>query len=259
MRFHCVTAVASASAGGAADALRTPSAPTHAQTAAAMNQTERLRAILPPVVVPPSSYVCSKSLLGQIAKSLKGRRVVVGQRLMQAASDIFLGWFRAKGIDGESRDYYVRQLHDWKAGIDADALLGPGATPLCAALRSHARARTRALGRPYRDRLVPRRERRLRPFDLPLRGRVRRPERARLRDVRRGGPVGPAQRGNGPVARARGSRRSVPDRRADLSRYPTSDLNRSNARPMTMRSPPALIAPVGEFVGRVRRRSIRRR
>jgi Uncharacterized protein conserved in bacteria (DUF2252) len=45
----------------------------------------------------------------------QGERVVVGQRFMQAASDIFLGWVRvAHGIDGSQHDYYVRQLRDWK-------------------------------------------------------------------------------------------------------------------------------------------------
>ncbi|MFI6676176.1 DUF2252 domain-containing protein [Kribbella sp. NPDC050470] len=43
-----------------------------------------------------------------------GERVVVGQRLMQAASDIFLGWQRTEGIDGQTRDFYVRQLRDMK-------------------------------------------------------------------------------------------------------------------------------------------------
>src|SRR6476620_11678605 len=45
-----------------------------------------------------------------------GERVVAGQRLMQAATDIFLGWQRIKGLDGVTRDYYVRQFHDWKGG-----------------------------------------------------------------------------------------------------------------------------------------------
>jgi uncharacterized protein (DUF2252 family) len=44
----------------------------------------------------------------------QGRRVVEGQRLMQAASDIFLGWVTAEGIDGKQRDFYVRQLWDGK-------------------------------------------------------------------------------------------------------------------------------------------------
>ena len=45
-------------------------------------------------------------------------RVVQGQRLMQAAGDIFLGWHRATGLDGESRDFYVRQLWDGKASAE---------------------------------------------------------------------------------------------------------------------------------------------
>jgi uncharacterized protein (DUF2252 family) len=44
----------------------------------------------------------------------QGRRVVEGQRLMQAASDIFLGWVTAEGADGKNRDFYVRQLWDGK-------------------------------------------------------------------------------------------------------------------------------------------------
>jgi uncharacterized protein (DUF2252 family) len=48
----------------------------------------------------------------------QGQRVVEGQRLMQAASDIFLGWLRTTDIDGESRDFYMRQLWDWKGSAD---------------------------------------------------------------------------------------------------------------------------------------------
>lgn len=40
--------------------------------------------------------------------------MVSGQRLMQATSDIFLGWERVDGLDGRQRDFYVRQLRDWK-------------------------------------------------------------------------------------------------------------------------------------------------
>jgi uncharacterized protein (DUF2252 family) len=52
----------------------------------------------------------------------QGQRVVEGQRLMQAASDIFLGWLRAPGIDGESRDFYLRQLWDWKSSADINTM-----------------------------------------------------------------------------------------------------------------------------------------
>jgi len=53
--------------------------------------------------------------------SNQGERVVVGQRLMQATSDIFLGWLHVdSGIDGQPRDFYFRQLRDWKGGVDPD-------------------------------------------------------------------------------------------------------------------------------------------
>ncbi|TCC12428.1 DUF2252 domain-containing protein [Kribbella soli] len=53
----------------------------------------------------------------------QGERVVAGQRLMQAASDIFLGWQRAKtGLDGKPHDYYVRQLRDWKYSMPIEAM-----------------------------------------------------------------------------------------------------------------------------------------
>ena len=57
-----------------------------------------------------------------------GQRVVLGQRLMQAASDIFLGWQRVRDIDGHTRDYYVRQLHDWKGAAEVETLRVQGAT-----------------------------------------------------------------------------------------------------------------------------------
>ena len=52
--------------------------------------------------------------LGKSRFSRHGQRVVEGQRLMQAASDIMLGWFRTKDLDGIDRDFYVRQLWDAK-------------------------------------------------------------------------------------------------------------------------------------------------
>ncbi len=73
-----------------------------------------------------------------------GQRVVAGQRLMQATGDIFLGWQRIKGFDGVTRDYYVRQLHDWKGSADVDNLRVRGATfysRICGA--TLARAHTR--------------------------------------------------------------------------------------------------------------------
>ncbi|MEU6251946.1 DUF2252 domain-containing protein [Streptomyces sp. NPDC047043] len=52
----------------------------------------------------------------------QGERVVAGQRLMQATSDMFLGWERVEGLDGRQRDFYVRQLRDWKAIPQADTM-----------------------------------------------------------------------------------------------------------------------------------------
>jgi uncharacterized protein (DUF2252 family) len=52
-----------------------------------------------------------------------GQRVVEGQRLMQAASDIFLGWNRLTGVDGIERDYYIRQLRDWKGSWAPEAMV----------------------------------------------------------------------------------------------------------------------------------------
>src|SRR5262249_47357357 len=51
---------------------------------------------------------------GRSQYTSQGQRVVAGQHLMQAESDIFLGWARATGPDGVDRDFYVRQLKDWK-------------------------------------------------------------------------------------------------------------------------------------------------
>jgi hypothetical protein len=48
----------------------------------------------------------------------EGQRVVVGQQLLQASSDIFLGWTRVRAIDGVVRDFYIRQLWDWKLSAD---------------------------------------------------------------------------------------------------------------------------------------------
>ena len=73
-----------------------------------------------------------------------GQRVVAGQRLMQAATDIFLGWVRIRGLDGVTRDYYVRQFQDWKGSADVDSMLVPGATlyaRICAATLARAHAR----------------------------------------------------------------------------------------------------------------------
>jgi uncharacterized protein (DUF2252 family) len=74
-----------------------------------------------------------------------GRRVVEGQWLMQAASDSFLGWCPATGIDGKRRDFYVRQLWDGKGSTDVEAM-APEAMEVYARIcgwtlaRAHARS-----------------------------------------------------------------------------------------------------------------------
>jgi uncharacterized protein (DUF2252 family) len=66
-------------------------------------------------------------LLGRSKLVNHGQRVVEGQRMMQAASDIFLGWIRVKeGVDGRSHDYYIRQLWDWKTSIDLESMVPIG-------------------------------------------------------------------------------------------------------------------------------------
>jgi uncharacterized protein (DUF2252 family) len=74
-----------------------------------------------------------------------GQRVVVGQRLMQAVSDIFLGWIRSPGIDGQPRDLYVRQLRDWKGSAEIESMVPRGMRAygeLCGwtLARAHARS-----------------------------------------------------------------------------------------------------------------------
>ncbi len=74
-----------------------------------------------------------------------GQRVVVGQRLMQTVSDIFLGYVRVRGLDGKMRDFYLRQLRDWKGSIDIEAMIPHGLElygQLCGwtLARAHARS-----------------------------------------------------------------------------------------------------------------------
>ena len=63
-----------------------------------------------------------EGFLGSSTYTNHGQRVVEGQRLMQAATDIFLGWARITGPDGVKRDFYMRQLWDWKASADIEAM-----------------------------------------------------------------------------------------------------------------------------------------
>ena len=83
--------------------------------------------------------------LGKSAYASHGQRVVEGQRLMQSASDVMLGWVRANGIDGVDRDFFVRQLWDGKGSAIVEAM-NPAAMSAYARVcgwtlaRAHARS-----------------------------------------------------------------------------------------------------------------------
>jgi uncharacterized protein (DUF2252 family) len=84
--------------------------------------------------------------LGSSEFSNHGQRVVTGQRLMQATPDIFLGWLHVTtGMDGKPRDFYVRQLKDWKGSAVIEQMMPKGMTlygALCGwtLARAHARS-----------------------------------------------------------------------------------------------------------------------
>jgi uncharacterized protein (DUF2252 family) len=74
-----------------------------------------------------------------------GQRVVEGQRLMQASSDIFLGWERADGLDGVKRDFYIRQLRDWKGSWPPEGMTPAAMTvygQVCSQVLARAHARS---------------------------------------------------------------------------------------------------------------------
>jgi uncharacterized protein (DUF2252 family) len=82
---------------------------------------------------------------GTSAFQQKGQRVVEGQRLMQAASDPLLGWYRLRALDGKKHDFYVRQLWDGKASVDITKLTPSGLAryaEVCALTLARAHART---------------------------------------------------------------------------------------------------------------------
>ncbi len=89
------------------------------------------------------------SVLQQFVPSVSwennGERVVVGQHLMQAVTDIFLGWARVVGLDGQERDFYLRQLRDWKGSIEPETMLPRGLAlygQLCGMTLARAHARS---------------------------------------------------------------------------------------------------------------------
>jgi uncharacterized protein (DUF2252 family) len=84
--------------------------------------------------------------LGKSVYENHGQRVVAGQRLMQSTSDIFLGWLRStETLDGAPRDFFVRQLWDWKTSVDLDTILPEGLElygEVCGFLLARAHARS---------------------------------------------------------------------------------------------------------------------
>jgi uncharacterized protein (DUF2252 family) len=87
-----------------------------------------------------------EEFLGPSGFANHGQRVVVGQRLMQAVSDIFLGWVHVgAGLDGRARDFYGRQLKDWKGSAEIEQMVPKGMAAygkLCGwtLARAHARS-----------------------------------------------------------------------------------------------------------------------
>ena len=131
----------------------------------------------------------------RIARARKihnGKRVVVGQHLMQPASDIFLGW--ANGPTG--RDFYVRQLRDMKVSITLIADPRP-VHELRQVLRPRARPRPRQHRLRGRDRRLPRHQQQGRQGVRTVRRGLRRPDRTRPPRPRRGNRQRPHPRHHG--------------------------------------------------------------
>ncbi len=148
-----------------------------------------------------------EEFLGPSEFATHGQRIVAGQHLMQAASDILLGWHRGIGIDGVERDFFVRQLWDAKGSADLETI-GAGGMKIYASVcgwtlaRAHARSGDPAAIAGYLGD-----KRRIRPSDGGLRRPLRGSERARLRSRsargRRRSP--PRDRRLTPTAGAQGS------------------------------------------------------
>ena len=86
-----------------------------------------------------------EEFVGKSGYANHGARVVAGQHLMQAASDIFLGYQAVEGPDGVTRDFYLRQLRDWKGSFEVEGAIPPGLTKyvgVCAQALARAHARS---------------------------------------------------------------------------------------------------------------------
>ena len=145
-----------------------------------------------------------EEFLGPSEFSNHGERVVIGQRLMQATSDIFLGWLHVDaGLDGKPRDFYGRQLKDWKGSAEIEQMVPKAMAAygkLCGwtLARAHARSGDRIAIAAYLGNGD--------SFDRAHRRvlqRVRRPERARLPGARRRGQIRQDHRRDRPLTRHR--------------------------------------------------------
>ena len=125
-----------------------------------------------------------------------GERVVQGQRMMQAASDIYLGW--TKGAQ-ENRWLYWRQLRDMKGSAEVESLQADRPRLLCPHVRMDARAGPRPFGRSDRHRRLSGQERRVRSLDHRLLRALRGSEREGLPGLHRGGPFRTDRSGRGPM------------------------------------------------------------
>jgi Uncharacterized protein conserved in bacteria (DUF2252) len=86
-----------------------------------------------------------EEFVGKSGYATHGERVVAGQHLMQAASDIFLGWEQAEAPDHVTRDFYLRQLRDWKGSFEIEGAIPPGLAKysgVCAQALARAHARS---------------------------------------------------------------------------------------------------------------------
>jgi hypothetical protein len=83
--------------------------------------------------------------LGTGIATRDGRRIVEGQRVLQASPDVFLGWMAGEGVDGVRRDYYVRQLREVGSPFDIEEMPAPryfAWAELCGAALARAHARS---------------------------------------------------------------------------------------------------------------------
>ena len=168
-----------------------------------------------------------------------GHRVVAGQRLMQAASDLFLGWLHvADSPDAGERDFYVRQLRDWKGSAEIEAMVPKGMriyAEMCGWTLARAHARS---GDPVAIAAYLGNKRRLRPGHRGVRGGLRRPQRARLRAPQGGRGERAARGRDGAVA-------------GDVSRSEPDPTVARDAPPRTgsaMRRRPPLVGRQGDGV-----------